>query len=109
MISILIFYPLGRTLLIDFVALIERVAPLPVHKPHKSVRAGSTPEPDLAPRDAEAHNRENIDPEEAVVIVRALLGSLLTFGIDEAIDKLCVNQLGVKAGPSSLGHFRFTS
>lgn len=94
------YFELGRTLLLDFVLLIETIAPLHTHKSHKQA---SRPAHDpLAAEEKSPHEiAPPFDPEEAATIIRALLGSVLTFGIDDHIDRLCVETLKVKKGPAA--------
>lgn len=89
-------------MLLDFTALIELIGPQSSHKSQRPTR--HTPEPDAGPNNPSVkRDPRSLDREEAVPILRALLSSLLTFGINDAVDKLCTDQLRILPGQCSAG------
>jgi hypothetical protein len=89
-------------MLLDFIAFIELIGPKSPQKSQRPIRG--TPEPDAEPTNTFVQqNPRLLNRDEAVPVLRALLSSLLTFGINDTVDKLCADQLRIPPGQCSAG------
>lgn len=97
--------PTGRTFLIDFVPFLECFTHRSHGKSHKPLRSITDPDPSIEV--ATSSPKPLLDADEAVPMLRGLLSTVLTYGVDDAIDKLCTDSLGAPPGAcTSSGRYR---